>query len=314
MIRNYLDTRQLEALVAVVSIGTMTGAAKALGFSQSLVTRLLQDLEKDIGFDVLYRNGPRIALTEQGLAFFAHAELFLSGLSTISDGAREIASRRPHPIEVATIPAIAAGILPKALKMLDHRTLPTQVHLKSTSSENVVQAVLARSADIGIAVPPLENSGLEVHWIGEAPCVAVVSSSHELASLASITPKDLQNQRLIASANPYRLRMRINQILERHKVKAAGIIDNDATYVSLALAKEGLGVAIVESTTLSGAAVEGVKIIPLSFHIPFYWGVITATGRPMTPTVRALISSLEKSASLLNGFVKHSDKASLQNL
>lgn len=49
MIPDYLDTRQLEAFVAVVSIGSMTGAAKALGKSQSVMTRLIQDLEKEIG-------------------------------------------------------------------------------------------------------------------------------------------------------------------------------------------------------------------------------------------------------------------------
>uniref|UniRef100_UPI003100ADF6 helix-turn-helix domain-containing protein n=1 Tax=Neorhizobium sp. EC2-8 TaxID=3129230 RepID=UPI003100ADF6 len=62
----YLDTKQLEAFIAVMSIGSMTGAAKALGKSQPVITRLIQDLEHDLGFSVLHRNGPRIAPTEQG--------------------------------------------------------------------------------------------------------------------------------------------------------------------------------------------------------------------------------------------------------
>lgn len=311
MIPDYLDTRQLEAFVAVVSIGSMTGAAKALGKSQSVMTRLVQDLEKELGFAVLYRNGPRITPTEQGLAFFAQAELFLSGLRTISEGARKIASGSVRPIEVAAVPALAASILPRALNALPPEALPRHIHVKSTASENVVQAVLARSADIGIASLPLDNSGLEVHWIGEAPCVAVVSETHELADRNLILPEDLEGRRLVVSANPYRLRMRINQTLEQRGIRPGGIIDSNATYVSLALARTGIGVAVVESATIDGLPVHGVKVIPLAFNIPFYWGVITAAGRPMGQTVSNLIDAIERSAIGLPGFVKHLDKSML---
>lgn len=69
MASDYLDTRQLEAFVAVVSIGSITGAAKALGKSQPVVTRLIQDLEGEIGFALLHRNGPRITPTEKEQPF-----------------------------------------------------------------------------------------------------------------------------------------------------------------------------------------------------------------------------------------------------
>src|ERR1044071_1929310 len=99
MIPEYLDTRQLEAFVAVMSIGSMTGAAKALGKSQPVITRLIQYLEQELGFHLLHRNGPRLAPTEQGVNFFSHAELFLSGLRAISERARSIATAEARSIE-----------------------------------------------------------------------------------------------------------------------------------------------------------------------------------------------------------------------
>lgn len=307
MIPDYLETRQLEAFVAVVSIGSMTGAAKALGKSQPVVTRLIQDLEKELGFAVLHRNGPRIAPTEQGLAFFSQAELFLSGLRTISERARGIGAAAPRPIEIASIPALSASLLPLALSNLPKELLPDHIHLQSTSAENVVQAVVARSADIGIASLPLDNPGIDVHWIGEAPCVGVVSETDVLASKAIIEAGDLNARRLIMSANPYRLRMRINQALQHHGIEPDGIIDSNATYVSLALARTGVGVAVVESATIAGLPITGVRVVPLAFHVPFHWGVITASGRPMAPVISRLIDVIEASARVIPGFVKHSD-------
>jgi DNA-binding transcriptional LysR family regulator len=303
---DYLDTRQLEAFVAVISIGSMTGAAKALGKSQPVVTRLIQDLEQDLGFPLLHRNGPRIAPTEQGVAFFAQAELFLSGLRTISERARQIETARARPIELASIPAIAASIVPLALQDLPQDLFPHHVHLQSIAAENVVQAVVARTADVGIASLPLDNPGVDVHWVGEVPCVAVVAAGDALADREVLHPDDLKGRRLIASANPYRLRMRINQALEAHAVETSGIIDSNATYVSLSLARAGLGVAIVESVTITGLPIKDVAVVPLSFRVPFHWGVITATGLPLPVTAQRLIAAIERHALSLPGFHKHS--------
>lgn len=302
---DYLDTKQLEAFVAVISIGSMTGAAKALGKSQPVITRLIQDLEQELGFPILHRNGPRIGPTEQGVAFFAQAELFLSGLRTISERARAIEATRVTSVEVASIPALAASIVPLALKELPADQFPEHVHLQSTSAENVVQAVVARTADVGIASLPLDNPGVDVHWVGEVPCVAVVAASDPLAGLELLRAEDLKGRRLIASANPYRLRMRIDKALAEHSVEIGGVIDSNATYVSLALARSGLGVGIVESVTLTGLPLKDIAILPLAFHIPFYWGVITATGVPLPVTVERLISLIERKATDLPQFRKH---------
>lgn len=304
MIPQYLDTRQLEAFIAVMSTGSMTGAAKALGKSQPVVTRLIQELEQEIGFALLHRNGPRIAPTEQGIAFFAQAELFLSGLRTISERARHISEQTVGAIEIASIPSIAASILPHALAALPSEMLPNHVHLQTMASENVVQAVVARTADLGIVSLPVDNSGVELHWVGEVPCVAVVSQDSDLAGRESLAPADLHGRRLIASANPYRLRMRINQALDDHGVAPGAVIDSNATYVSLSLARAGLGIAIVESATLWGLPVAGIKVIPLEFRIPFSWGVITATGLPSNATTELLLSRIADVASTVPGFSK----------
>jgi DNA-binding transcriptional LysR family regulator len=133
MNETYLDPKQLEAFVAVLSVGSMTGAAKALGKSQPAVSRLIQDLEHELGFVLLHRNGPRISPTEQGIAFFAQAELFLAGLRTISERARQIESARPMPIEIAAVPALSSSLLPSALSKMDQSLLPLQMHIQSRS-------------------------------------------------------------------------------------------------------------------------------------------------------------------------------------
>lgn len=88
--------------------------------------------------------------------------------------------------------------------------------------------------------------------------------------------------------------MRINDVLSSLGVDPSSVIDSNATYVSLSLARMGLGVAIVESITLWGLPVEGVRVIPLSFHIPFQWGFVTAAGRPVIFEVEQLVATARR--------------------
>lgn len=289
---NYLDTRQLEAFAAVVSVGSITGAAKALGLSQPMITRHIQDLEAQIGFALLHRSGPRVTPTRQGLAFHDDIETFLTGLRTISERAQAIRTADPQPLTIASIPSLATGVLPKAIQSIDKALVPTQLQIQSISAESVVQAILAGTADLGLASWPVDNSGLDVHWQAEVPCHAVVSRHHPLAQKVLLTPRDLSGERLIMAANPYRLRMLIDQALDEQSVAPAAIISCNATYVSLSLASQNMGIAIVEPITGDGLPMAGVVNIPLSFPVPFRWSVITASGRPLSPTVSAIIAHM----------------------
>ena len=47
--------KQVDAFRAVVSSGSVTGASVILGTSQPAVSRLISDLEKEIGYELFFR-------------------------------------------------------------------------------------------------------------------------------------------------------------------------------------------------------------------------------------------------------------------
>src|SRR5436190_606846 len=204
-----IDIRLLEAFAAVMSAGSMTGAARLLGRSQSVVTRQIQDLEADVGYPLFSRSGPRISPTPKGVLFHAEVERLLLGLKHIRQRAAAIGAGALPDLSLAAIPALAAGFVPAALATLERELLPRQVHLQALSAENVVQSVLSQSVDFGLASLPVQHPGLDVQWVCEVPCVACLAMDHPLAKRKLIRLKDLAGRRLITMANPYRLRRRV---------------------------------------------------------------------------------------------------------
>ncbi|WP_308719119.1 LysR family transcriptional regulator [Komagataeibacter xylinus] len=302
-----LDIKQLDAFAAVMSTGSITNAARLLGRSQSTMSRAIQDLETNLGFPLLYRNGPRIFPTDQGVQFHAEVERFLMGLNHIKERAEAIALSEVSPIDIAAIPAICASLVPQALvRMTDGDVVPRKIQIHSMLAESVVQAVSSRNSDFGVSSLPIDNPGVDIQWIGEAACVAALPANAPLAKRKKVRLLDLQHHHLIATANPFRLRPRINAAFRAAGLSADSMIDTNASVTALAAVRAGLGVAVIDPVSAWGLPIEGVVIRPLDIDIPFYFGAISSGGRPLSPLLARLSDALrETAAAMLPDFMEH---------
>lgn len=298
-----MELRQLEAFAAVMSTGSVTAAGRLLGRSQPAISRLLQELEAEIGYALFARSGPRVTPTEQGFLLYDDVERALSSLRQIRDRAEEIARGQAQPLLPAATSALAAGLVPDALKRIEpHANLAPRIELRSASPERVVHAVLSGAAQLGATSLPLEHRGLTVHWIGQAPCVVALPENDPAARHEVVPVAELAGRRVITMANPYRLRRRLDAALGH----AAGAIETNSSVNALAAVRAGLGVSVLEPITAYGAPMAGVAIRPIDLDIPFFFGVITSQSQPLTPACQAMADALAQAAAqLLPGFVLH---------
>lgn len=298
-----MELRQLEAFAAVMSTGSVTAAGRLLGRSQPAISRLLQELEAEIGYALFARSGPRVTPTEQGFLLYDDVERALSSLRQIRDRAEEIARGQAQPLLLAATSALAAGLVPDALKRIEpHANLAPRIELRSASPERVVHAVLSGAAQLGATSLPLEHRGLTVHWIGQAPCVVALPENDPAARHEVVPVAELAGRRVITMANPYRLRRRLDAALGH----AAGAIETNSSVNALAAVRAGLGVSVLEPITAYGAPMAGVAIRPIDLDIPFFFGVITSQSQPLTPACQAMADALAQAATqLLPGFVLH---------
>lgn len=84
-----LKTRDLAVFDAVVSTGSVQGAARAMGLTQSAVSRVIQRLEDALGCTLLDRAQRPIGLTRDGERAVAHARAVLSAVETMETAFRD---------------------------------------------------------------------------------------------------------------------------------------------------------------------------------------------------------------------------------
>lgn len=306
-----MEIRELEAFLAVMSAGSITGAARLLDRSQSQVTRLIQDLETSLGFPLFDRNGPKITPSDKGVAFHTEAERFISGIEHLRERARRITLKEPDPIEIAATPAFASGIIPLALAELPEALLPHTIFLRSMPAEAAAQAVLARTADFCVTSLPAEQPGLEAHGYFQGRCAAVISPKDPLASKDVISIADLADRTIITLANPFRLRRRVDMALAAANVRAGRIIATSAAMNAVQIASTGMGIAIVEPATAYGLLTSDVTVRPLDVDIPFLWGIFSAASRPLSETAQETIQLIIRiAAARMPDFTAHDPRTS----
>lgn len=302
----HMDLRQLEAFAAVMSAGSVTAAGKMLGRSQPSVTRAIQELEQELGFALFERSGPKVTPSQKAFMMYAEVESALLGIRNIRQRAQHIALDENRQIKLVAIPALAAGLLPLALSRLPEDLRPQHIQLHSMSPENVVQAVLSKTMDLGAVSLPLEHRGLDIHWIGESPCVAVLAADSPLARLDVLPMQVLASQTLITMSNPYRFRRRIDKAFQDIGGAVPHMLDTNTSLIAMQMARVGLGVALVDPFTALGVPVEGVVVRPMECNIPFFFGLVSAFASPLSDVAQALVTELAASAqALLPSVIMH---------
>lgn len=300
-----MDFRQLEAFAAVMTVGSLTGAGQMLGRSQPAITRQIKDLEDSLGFSLFERNGPKVTPSERAFLLHAEVEHALASVREIRQRADWIAADANRQVNIVATQALATGLVPAALARLPEGLKPQHVKLRAAAAEQVLQWVLSKTVDVGVVSLPLEHRGVDVHWIGEAPCVAVLPQGSLLADLSTVSMSDLAAQPIISLANPYRLRRRIDKALAAAGL-APEIFEVNSSLPALQMARAGLGVAVIDPVTAYGVPLDGVVIRPLRADIPFFFGVVTPFAHPLSATAQGLIAALEETAiATLPNFKRH---------
>ena len=113
-----LDIRRLQTLRAVAREGSLSAAARVLGYTQPAVSHHIARLEDEVGTALLTRLGRGVQLTDAGRALVDHADAVLSRLSAAEEDVAAIAGLRAGRVRLAAFPSGSATLLAGALARL----------------------------------------------------------------------------------------------------------------------------------------------------------------------------------------------------
>ncbi len=259
-----MNLRHLEVFHAVMRTGSVTAAAHLLHISQPAVSALLRHYEDQMKLTLFVRHGPRLVPTPEARVLFPDVAAIFERMAALERLGQDLRGGRQGSLSVAACFPMANGMVAKVVANFLHTRPGVRISLYSGASPAILQQVAHREVDLGIAYAPVAHPEIASEILLQLCIACVMPADHPLAGAKEIRIADLKNYPVVTYLNSSPMRSYLEQALAE-----AGIVPNIRCQVSLSLtgmvlAREGVGVALVEPSLLSFLGLRGLVARPLS--------------------------------------------------
>jgi LysR family transcriptional activator of glutamate synthase operon len=153
-----VELRQFIAFKEVAGQGSFTAAASHLQLTQSAVSQQIKALEDECGVVLFDRSGRVVRLTDAGHVFLAHAERILAQVENARVEMAEMAGGTRGHCRLASLPSIAAYLLPRALARFQKLYPHVELQLVESVQIHLLELVQQGMVDFSImSLPELES-------------------------------------------------------------------------------------------------------------------------------------------------------------
>ena len=188
--------RALEVFIEVADAGSLAGAARSLSLSAPTVTRVLGDLETELGVLLFHRSTRAATLTDPGRSFLADARRIVDDYQASSDAVRG-AHRAPKGLLRLTAPTLFGQhyVSPLLTAYLDRHP---DVRAEAVYLDRVVN-LIDEGFDIAVRIGPLADTGLMAVRVGEVRRVVCAAPSYLDRHGRPHAPADLVAHRIVTA-------------------------------------------------------------------------------------------------------------------
>ncbi|MER6943041.1 LysR substrate-binding domain-containing protein [Nonomuraea sp. NPDC000554] len=191
-----IEFRHLRYFVAVADELHFGRAAQRLRIAQPALSQQIRQLERLIGAMLFERTSRSVRLTAAGEAFLPRARDLLARLSADVTEAARVARGEAGRLDVAFISS-AASALSSVLRTFTQDRPEVQVRLHEGFTSTTLDRLERGTADVGIVRDAGERDGITLTPLLDEEFLAVMPSTHPLATSGTVTAAQLVSWPLV---------------------------------------------------------------------------------------------------------------------
>jgi DNA-binding transcriptional LysR family regulator len=285
----------------IVERGSLSGAARDLGLSKSLVSRRLGQLEDRLGARLVNRTTRRLALTDIGREFNERARRVLLEADEAEACAHEASSELRGRLRIAA--PVSFGYLHLAAALAAFLIEHPKVEVELELNDRFVDLV-GEGYDLGIRSGQLEDSSLVVRPIAPARILLAAAPAYVARHGAPETPNDLARHICLVYGNQPAARVwrfRVKDKWITPPIHPQLVANNGDVLCRAAI--EGLGIVALPSFILAPAIAAGsLRLLLSGYAMPEQpVQAIYPAGRPLPQRLRAFVDFMA------GYFARHAD-------
>ncbi|KEQ53848.1 LysR substrate-binding domain-containing protein [Sphingobium chlorophenolicum] len=266
-----MKLQQLRYVVEIVRHNNhLSAAADALNTSQPGVSRQIQLLEQELGFEIFMRTRNRIIdLTEPGRVVFSIAQRIATDVAALKSLKEDMHSGNRGVFTIATTHTQARYVLPKVVEKFVARYPDVKLVLKQGDPEEICALVEAGDADLSIGTETTRDfpNLVKLDCFDLHRCI-VAPVGHPILAVPELTLEEIARYPIITYDTRYSGRWKVMKAFTdaglEPKIVMSGIdADVCKTYVGM-----GLGIGILAAMTYDPERDVGIRARDASHLLP----------------------------------------------
>jgi DNA-binding transcriptional LysR family regulator len=234
-----LKLESIAAFSAIVEAGSITGAARRLALSKSVVSERLTELERVVGTRLVRRTTRSLSLTDDGKTFYEHAKQIMR---TVENAASELKERRgalTGPLRISA--PVSFGTLHLGQALFGFLARYPGIELTLELDDRFVD-VIGEGFDAIVRHGPVNDDRIIVKRLAASKRVLVASADYLRRSGTPASIQDLVQHRGIIYGNrgaaDWRFRVGRKWVIARPQVALRvnnGLLMRDAAVAGLGI-------------------------------------------------------------------------------
>ncbi|WP_036232781.1 LysR substrate-binding domain-containing protein [Marinobacterium litorale] len=186
--------QQLRTVMVVARNHSLASAANELGLSQPAVTKILHELESDLGMELFVRTSRGTHATELGNTLAARASTVFAQLQKAAEEIHNIHEGLSGHVVIGTLLAGGANILPRAVARLRQRRPGVRVTIMEGTYDHLIPQLRQGALDLIVGRLPAYRyrEGLEIESFYQEEIAFVARPDHPVFEQAQPSLADLR--------------------------------------------------------------------------------------------------------------------------
>ncbi|KUF17040.1 LysR family transcriptional regulator [Streptomyces silvensis] len=291
-----LNLERLRTLDALARHGSVSGAAAGLHVTTSAVSQQMTKLEREVGQQLLAKNGRGVRLTDAGRLLADHAARILSQVELAQSDLEQQRGKAVGELRIAAFPTAMRGLLPAALSSLRAGHPGLRVSAQELEPQQGVSGVVRGDLDVAVVLDwynkplPVPDSLMKAPLLDD-PADVAMPTAHPMADRPEVGLEDFAEDEWITWAEGEFCHEWLMFTLRAKGFEPRIAHRAEEHHTQLALVAAGLGVCVAPRLGRDPMPM-GVRTVPVRHRVRRHVYVVWRADADRRPSIRAAVEAL----------------------
>ena len=189
-----INFHRLFIFHTVARLGSFTKAASDLNISQPAVSIQVKELERSLDTTLLIRLRSGVSLTDTGETVFDYTRRIFTLADEMTNAIQDLTGLESGRLTIGSSSTPGEYIMPLVIGRFRERYPKVEVSLAISNTRTVIDQIISRELDLGMAGAPVDIRGLASFPYVNDEVVLVSSPTHPIARRRRLTLRDVADE------------------------------------------------------------------------------------------------------------------------